>query len=91
VNLPLEQANALIALRAKLWWRRLVQGRQWVRIAVGAVAALLGVMFSFSLCLVIFDATHRIRQAPEALRDLGGPLSVFASWVTLALAGRGGG
>ncbi len=88
MNLPLEQANALIALRAKLWWRRLVRGRQWVRIAMGAVAALVGVLFSASLCLVIFDATDRMRQSPEALRDLGGPLSVFASWVTLALAGR---
>ena len=88
MNLPLEQANALIALRARLWWRRLVHGRQWVRVAVGAVAALVGAMFSASLCLAIFDMTHRIRQSPEALRDLGGPLSVFASWVTLALAGR---
>jgi len=88
VNLPFEQANALIALRARLWWRRLVHGRQWVRIAVGAVAALVGAMFSGSLCLVILDVTRSIRQSPEALRDLGGPLSIFASWVALALAGR---
>jgi len=32
------QARALIALRITLWWRRMVQGRQWVRIAVGGMA-----------------------------------------------------
>ena len=73
MNHPLEQASALIALRAKLWWRRLVHGRQWVRFAVGAVAALVGVMFSASLCVVIFEMTDRMRQSPEALPDLGGP------------------
>jgi hypothetical protein len=83
-----EQASALIALRAKLWWRRIVQGRQWVRIAVGALAALVGGLFSASLCLAVFHAADGIRQFPEANRTLGGPLAVFASWVTLALAGR---
>ena len=80
MNLPLEQANALFALRARLWWRRLVHGRQWVRIALGAVAALVGGLFSASLCGVILEVTGRLRQAPEELRDLGGPLSLFASW-----------
>jgi hypothetical protein len=83
-----EQARALIALRAKLWWRRIVHGRQWVRLAVAALAAVVGAFFSASLCLLAFHAADEAGRSAEALRALGGPLALFASWVTLALAGR---
>ena len=82
------QARAMIALRITLFWRRMVQGRQWVRIAVGAMAALVGLLFSASLCILAWQSARQLARSPEALRLRGGPLALFASWVTLALAGR---
>jgi len=82
------QARALIALRITLWWRRMVQGRQWVRIAVGGMAALVGLLFSASLCILAWQSARQLGRSPETLRLRGGPLALFASWVTLALAGR---
>src|SRR5207248_6078487 len=43
------QARALVGLRALLWWRRLVQGKQWARAGIGLLAALIGASFSVSL------------------------------------------
>ena len=84
----LEQARALVGLRAKLWWRRLVQGRQWVRAIIGVMAALLGALFSASLCAVVLQSSAMLRRYPEALWGRGGPLGVFVEWLTLAVAGR---
>jgi len=82
------QARALIGLRATLWWRRMVRGRQWARIAVGGMAALLGTLVSASLCVIAWHTARELARSPETLRLRGGALALFASWMTLALAGR---
>jgi hypothetical protein len=84
----LEQARALIGLRAKLWWRRIVQGRQWVRAAVGVFGAMMGTLLSATLCMAALQAGQMLRRHPEQLWTRGGPLAVFTAWLTLALAGR---
>ena len=83
-----EQSRALVALRAKLWWRRLVLERQWARAAVAILAAAAGALLSFSLCVLILDRGAELRQHPEALAARGGPLALFATWLTMALVGR---
>ena len=87
----LEQARVLVGLRAKLWWRRLVQGRQWVRAIIGALAAVLGALFSASLCALVLQSAAMLGREGDpggALRSRGGAAGVFAGWLTLALAGR---
>jgi hypothetical protein len=86
--LATEQARALIGLRAKLWWRRIVQGRQWVRFAVGILASVMGALFSASLCIVVLQAGQLLRSHPDRVWTRGGPLAIFAAWLTMALAGR---
>ena len=82
------QFRALVALRAKLWWRRLVLERQWARAAVALFGAVAGALLSFSLCVLIFDRGADLRQHPAALSARGGPLALFATWLTMALVGR---
>lgn len=86
--LAAEQARALIGLRAKLWWRRIVQGRQWVRLAVGMLAAAFGAVFSATLCAAVLQGGELLRGHPERLWSRGGPLALFTAWLTMALAGR---
>src|SRR6266480_1809072 len=81
-----EQARALVGLRARLWWRRLVQGRQWARAAIGLLAALIGASFSASLSLLALKSGEEIARRRELLPMP--PLAVFAAWVSMALAGR---
>ena len=81
--LTAEQARALIGLRAKLWWRRIVQGRHWVRFAVGILAAGLGTLFSASLCILVIQAAGMLGRHPARLWSRGGPAAIFAR-VTLA-------
>ncbi len=83
-----EQSRALVALRATLWWRRVVQERQWARALVAVVAAALGGVFSFALCFLILDRGDDLAARPGALSARGGPLAVFATWLTMALVGR---
>jgi hypothetical protein len=83
-----EQALALIGLRSRLWWRRIAHERQWIRLAVGAVAALVGTSFSASICLAVVEAADDLARSRSALDARGGALAVFAGWVTLAVAGR---
>lgn len=82
------QSRALLALRAKLWWRRLVVERQWARAVVALFAAAAGALLSYSLCVLILDRAADLRQHPAALSARGGPLALFATWLTLALVGR---
>ncbi|HZR09496.1 MAG TPA: hypothetical protein VFA79_13015 [Myxococcales bacterium] len=86
--LTAEQARALIGLRAKVWWRRIVQGRQWVRFAIGILAAGLGMLFSASLCILVIQAADMLGRHPARLWSRGGPAAIFAAWLTMALAGR---
>ena len=83
-----EQARALIALRARLWWRRLVLERQWARAAVAIFGAAAGALLSASLCVLIFDREADLLRHPAALAARGGPLALFATWLTMALVGR---
>jgi hypothetical protein len=88
VNGLVEQSRALLALRATLWWRRLVQERQWARAAVALFAAAAGGLFSFSLCVLILGRAEDLGKAPAELSARGGPLALFATWLTMALLGR---
>jgi len=83
-----EQARALIGLRVRLWWRRIVHGRQWARLLIGALAAIMGGSFSASLCLLALQTGEEMRRRPEWLAMRGGPLPLFAAWVSMVLAGR---
>ena len=82
------QAAALLGLRAKLWSRRIVQERQWGRIAVAVLAAAMGVVLSASLCTLVLASADELRKRPAQLAARGGPLAVFATWLTMALMGR---
>ena len=84
----LDQSRALFGLRAKLWWRRIVRERQWGRAAVGVFAAAAAAIFSFSLCALILDGGADLAARPDELASRGGPLAVFATWLTMALVGR---
>jgi hypothetical protein len=81
-----EQARTLVGLRARLWWRRLVLGRQWARVAIGLVAALIGASFSAALSLLVLKSGEEIVRRRDLLPMP--PLAVFAAWVSMALAGR---
>jgi hypothetical protein len=83
-----EQVSALIGLRMRLWWRRIVHGRQWARLLIGALAAIVAASFSASLCLLALQTGRELRRRPELLAMRGGPLSLFAAWVSMVLAGR---
>ena len=85
---PAAQGRALLELRAKLWWRRLVLERQWARAAVALFAAVAGALLSFSLCVLIFDRQADLFMHQDALAARGGPLALFATWLTMALVGR---
>jgi len=81
-----EQARALVGLRARLWWRRLVHGGQWARVVIGLLAALIGLSFSAALSLLALKSGDEIARRPDLLPLP--PLAVFASWVSMALSGR---
>ncbi|TMA30874.1 MAG: hypothetical protein E6J88_05005, partial [Deltaproteobacteria bacterium] len=83
-----EQSRALLGLRLLLWWRRLVRERQWGRAIVGLIAAVAAGLFSFALCAVTLDGGEELAARPQALAARGGPLAVFATWLTMLLVGR---
>ena len=82
------QSRALLSLRWTLLRRRLVQERQWGRAAVGLVGLAMGALFSWSSCVVLLDLGDDLRLNPAELARRGGPLAVFATWLTMALVGR---
>jgi hypothetical protein len=83
-----EQGRALLGLRARLWWRRTVQGRQWARGALSIFAAVAGALFSFSLSSLIVLGGEELRANPPVLSARGGAPAVFAAWLGMALVGR---
>ncbi|MFN2548227.1 MAG: hypothetical protein ABR567_12395 [Myxococcales bacterium] len=83
-----EQSRALLGLRFMLFWRRLVRERQWGRAIVSVIAAAAAGIFSVSLCALIVDGGAELAARPWALAARGGPLAVFATWLTMALVGR---
>ena len=84
----LEQARALLGLRARLWWRRMAQERRWGRALVALFAAAAGALLSFSFCQLILAAGAELVRKPAALAERGGAPALFATWLTLALVGR---
>jgi len=84
----LQQAQVLLGLRARLWWRRMVHERRWGRALLLLVAALLALAFSSSICLLISDRARELRHDPAALAAQGGPMALFATWITMVLVGR---
>lgn len=84
----MEATRALLWLRFTLWRRRLIQERQWGRAALALVAALGGGTLSAALCLVALETAEGLARSPAALAARGGPLAVFATWLTMVLVGR---
>jgi len=83
-----DQVRAVLGLRALLFSRRLVQGGQWVRLAFLAAGALMGVFVSASLAWLAHESALELAGRPDLLAIRGGPLPLFAAWVSLALIGR---
>lgn len=88
VSPNLQQAQALLGLRARLWWRRMVQERRWGRAALLLIGALIAAAVSSSICLLIYDRAGELRRDPAALAAQGGPMALFATWLTMVLVGR---
>jgi hypothetical protein len=80
----LEQSRALLWLRLTLWRRRLAVGRAVMSI----LAALMGALFSAGLCAMVIDASQTLAIDPAAVWARGGPLAIFATWLTMVLVGR---
>ena len=80
--------RALLWLRWTLWRRRLVQERRWGRTLVTLVALGCAGFFSFALCALVLDTAARLRERPGEIAERGGPLSLFATWLTMALVAR---
>lgn len=88
MRLSVSQSRALLELRARLWWRRLVQERPWGRALLLLLAALTAGVFCAGICALIADRAEQLRDDPRQLAAQGGPLAVFATWLTMALVGR---
>jgi|GEM_PF-1543752 len=82
------QARALLWLRATLWRRRLMQERAWGRLLMTVLGLLMGLGFSVAIATLIFDSGKELRANPAELARRGGPLSVFAIWLSMAMVGR---
>jgi ABC-2 type transport system permease protein len=76
--------RALLELRAKLWWRR--SGK--AQLSLGIIGLLLGAFFSAALCALVWTTASELAARPKLLESRGGPLAVFATWLSMALAGR---
>jgi ABC-2 type transport system permease protein len=85
-SLQLEQARALLWLRFTLWRRRLVQERQWARAIISLLALAMAAGFSWSISFLILEAGQVMPADSIAAR--GGPLAIFATWLTMALVAR---
>lgn len=88
MKLAMEQARALFGLRVTLWWRRIVRERRWGQALVGLFTAVMGAGFSAGLCALILDGASEMLKRPGEVEARGGPLAVFATWLTMALVGR---
>lgn len=84
----LVQSRALLELRARLWWRRLVRERQWGRALLLVFAATLAALLCASICVLLTARSRELRDHPGELVAQGGPLALFATWLTMALMGR---
>jgi hypothetical protein len=88
VNIAIEQTRALLGLRARLWWRRMLRERQWGRAVLLVFASLAAGVFSASICFLIGERARELSGDAAALEAQGGPLALFATWLTMALVGR---
>jgi len=82
------QAAALVWLRATLWRRRLVQQRQWGRLAISVIGVAMGAVASGSIAAALLLFGSELRAHPARIERLGGALALFATWLTSALLAR---
>ena len=80
--------RALLWLRWTLWRRRLWQERQWGRTLFTLFALGCAGFFSFALCALVLEAAEALRAQPREIAERGGPLALFATWLTMALVAR---
>ena len=86
-GLALRQAAALVWLRVTLSKRALSDGGM-ARILLAIVGVLVGGGLSVLLAGLIWDAAGPLAHDGDELRRRGGPLAVFATWLSMALVGR---
>ena len=48
----------------------------------------MGAMVSAALCLLVLESADGLSRDPGALASRGGPLAIFATWLTMVLVGR---
>lgn len=82
------QAAALVWLRATLWRRRLVQQRQWGRLAISVFGVAMGALASGSIAAALLLYGSELRAHPARIERLGGALALFATWLASALLAR---
>ncbi len=80
--------GALLWLRWTLWRRRLLQERAWGRTLFTLVALGSAGLFSLGLCSLVLEAAAALRIQPQKVAERGGPLALFATWLTMALVAR---
>ena len=83
-----EQARALLWLRLTLWRRRLVQQREWGRLIITVLGLLGGLVFSVSIAILILQSGEDLASRSQELARRGGPLAIFATWLSMVMAGR---
>jgi hypothetical protein len=82
------QAGALVWLRATLWRRRLVQQRQWGRLAVSVLGVAMGSVVSGTIAYSLLLFGGLVRAEPQRLTRYGGGLALFVTWLASALFAR---
>jgi hypothetical protein len=76
--------DALLETRTKLWWRR--SGK--ARLSLQVVGFAFGGFLCVSFCMAVWQLAAVLRAQPRRLDAYGGPVVVFASWLSMALLAR---
>jgi hypothetical protein len=75
---------ALLETRAKLWWRR--SGK--ARLSLQLLGFAFGGFLCFTFCMMVWGLAGALREEPRLLAAGGGPLAVFAAWLSMVLLAR---
>jgi hypothetical protein len=76
--------GALLETRAKLWWRR--SGK--ARLSLQIVGFVFGGFLCVTFCMGVWELAAMLRAQPRRLEAYGGPVAVFAAWLSMALLAR---
>ena len=87
-HLTASQAAALIWLRLTLWRRRIVQQRQWGRMAVSLLALAIAALVSGSMAFLLLQYGAELRSNPALLERAGGAPALFTTWLAATLLAR---